>query len=118
VGKAPSLPRRRTAEELWHLCLLKAPVIDVRGERAGRLVDVIVHTGRNGYPPVTGLIVQNSSGDRFVHVEDVADLDCGATRLSVPASAAQLLPLQPWHLRWREGAPAVDRGTFGTLKLS
>ena len=72
-----------TSVEVMHLsCLLGGQVTASDGRRVGKLTDVIVRLGDGGYPPLTGLVVNVSGHDGFVHMYDVSALDADAVRLS------------------------------------
>ncbi|HZT97825.1 MAG TPA: CBS domain-containing protein [Chloroflexota bacterium] len=61
---------------------MKSPLVDRRGENFGRVEDVIVRLGSDGYPPVTGL--QGRIGDRrvFIPISQVTELRAGSVRVA------------------------------------
>jgi CBS domain-containing protein len=62
--------------------VLRGPVLDRRGERLGRLEDLIVRLADAGYPPVVALKARIAGRDLFVPIDQVAALEPGAVRLS------------------------------------
>ncbi|HZU72059.1 MAG TPA: CBS domain-containing protein [Acidimicrobiales bacterium] len=83
-GEPPSPSSEAPPSAVLHLsCLVNGPVVGPEGQRAGRLVDVIVRLGDGGHPPVSGLVVDAGGEDRFVPVADIESLDGDETRLKV-----------------------------------
>ncbi len=62
--------------------ILHAPLLDSRGERLGRVDDLVVRLADAGYPPVTGLIASVGGRQRFVPAERIASLEPGRVQLS------------------------------------
>jgi CBS domain-containing protein len=61
--------------------LLRSPLLDRKGERLGRVEDVIVRLADGGYPPVTGLKARIGGRELFVPIAGVAALEARAAKL-------------------------------------
>jgi CBS domain-containing protein len=55
--------------------IIHAPLVDSRGERLGRVDDLIVRLADGGYPPVTGLVASIGGRQLFVPVDRIAALE-------------------------------------------
>ena len=70
------MPRPRgTLAEFIHLSsIVRAPLLDGRGERVGRVGDLIVRLDGKPHPPITGLVAHIAHRDLFVPIARVAEL--------------------------------------------
>ncbi len=97
-----------TSTRVLHLSLvLGVDLLDRAGGRIGRLDDLVVRLGDDGYPPVTGLLARVAGRQVFVSAEAVAELDHGAARLTTDR-----LDLRPFDRRPQEvllGKDVLDR---------
>jgi CBS domain-containing protein/sporulation protein YlmC with PRC-barrel domain len=72
----------RVATKTVHLSeLRRAALLDPKGERLGRLKDVIVRLGDEDHPPVSGLKVRIGGRDLFLPLGEVAELEAGRVQL-------------------------------------
>jgi sporulation protein YlmC with PRC-barrel domain len=62
--------------------IIHAPVVDSRGDRLGRVEDLIVRLADGGYPPVTGLKVRIGGRELFVPAGQIGALEPGRVQLS------------------------------------
>ena len=62
--------------------IIHSPLVDTRGERLGRVEDLIVRLADGGYPPVTGLVVTVGGRRLFVPADRIAALEPGAVQLA------------------------------------
>jgi len=62
--------------------ILRGPLLDPKGERLGRVEDLIVRLADESYPPVTGLKARIGGRELFVAIDRIAELSAGAVRLS------------------------------------
>jgi CBS domain-containing protein len=62
--------------------VIHAPLVDTRGERLGRVDDLIVRLADGGYPPLTGLRANVGGRQLFVPADRVASLEPGRVQLS------------------------------------
>ena len=62
--------------------VIHAGLVDSRGERLGRVEDLIVRLADRGYPPVTGLKVRGGGRDLFVPAARVGSLEPNRVQLS------------------------------------
>jgi CBS domain-containing protein len=70
---------------ILHLSLVVGGALrDSAGERLGRVDDLIVRLGEEGYPPITGVLVTVARRQAYVPAEGVADIAHGEVRLSTP----------------------------------
>ena len=73
----------RAAPRLLSLSsLLKSPLLDARGDRLGRLEDLIVRPAGQPHPPVTGLVVSIGGRELFVPIDRVESLEPGRVGLA------------------------------------
>ena len=97
-----------TPNRVLHLSLvLGGDLLGRAGGRIGRVDDLVVRLGDDGYPPVTGLLARIAGRQVFVSAEAVAELDQGAARL-----ATDRLDLRPFGRRPQEvllGKDVLDR---------
>ncbi|MHB8681995.1 MAG: magnesium transporter MgtE N-terminal domain-containing protein, partial [Acidimicrobiales bacterium] len=70
------------AIEILHLSsVVKSALVDSRGDRLGRVNDVIVRLGDAPHPPVAGLVVRIGRRELFVPIDRIADLRAGRVEL-------------------------------------
>jgi hypothetical protein len=70
------------ASAVLHLSLVVgAPLRDGDGERLGRVEDLIVRLGEQGYPPITGFLVSVAGRRSFLPAELVGDIGPGGVVL-------------------------------------
>jgi CBS domain-containing protein len=62
--------------------VIHAPLVDSRGERVGRVDDLIVRLSDGGYPPVIGLQASIGGRSLFIPAERVGSLEPGRVQLS------------------------------------
>jgi CBS domain-containing protein len=69
--------------EFIHLSsVVHAPLTDGRGERVGRVVDLIVRLDGKPHPPITGLVASVGHRELFIPIARVADLQPDHVRLT------------------------------------
>jgi len=61
--------------------IIRSPLIDQAGETIGRIEDLVVRLGSDGYPPVAGLQVRIGGRQVFVPMGQVAELGPGRARM-------------------------------------
>jgi CBS domain-containing protein len=72
TAAAPATPR------VLHLSLVvPGELRDARGERLGKVEDLIVRLGGDEYPPVSGVVARVAEREVFVPAEQVEELDVG-----------------------------------------
>jgi CBS domain-containing protein len=62
--------------------VIRAPLVDSRGERLGRVEDLLVRLADGGYPPVTGLVASIGGRQLFVPASRISALEPGKAQLS------------------------------------
>jgi magnesium transporter len=78
-----------------HLSLvLHGELVDAGGRKLGRVDDLIVRLGDEGYPPVTGLLASVAGRQVFVPAEQISVIEEGRAVLSVAS-----LDLRPFERR-------------------
>jgi CBS domain-containing protein len=81
-----------------HLSLVTGgDLLDPAGAKLGRVDDLIVRLGDEGYPPVTGLLATLAGRQVFVPADEIEEIDHGRVRLR-----ARRLDLQPFDRRPHE----------------
>ena len=86
--------------------LLKRPLVDRSGETIGRLSDIIARLRGDDYPLVTGLVATVGGREVYVPIEQVADSDGVALRLT-----SARLDLR--HFERRPGEVLLKRDVLG-----
>ncbi len=86
--------------------LLKRPLVDRSGETVGRLSDIIARLRGDDYPLVTGLVASVGGREVYVPIEQVADSDGVALRLT-----SARLDLR--HFERRPGEVLLKRDVLG-----
>jgi CBS domain-containing protein len=86
------------APRILHLSLIaRGELRDRAGGKVGRVDDLIVRLGDDGYPPVTGLLASVAGRQVFVSAEAVDELEHGRVTLRV-----EQLDLRPFERRPQE----------------
>lgn len=62
--------------------VIHAPLVDSRGDRLGRVDDIIVRLADGGYPPVTGIKANIGGRQLFVPADRLSSLEAGRVQLS------------------------------------
>jgi len=64
--------------EILHLSnIVRRPLVDLSGDRIGRVKDLVVRLGDSPHPPVVGLVVTIGERDLFVPIRKVATFEPG-----------------------------------------
>jgi len=64
--------------EILHLSnIVRRPLVDLSGDRIGRVKDLVVRLGDSPHPPVVGLVVTIGERDLFVPIRKVAAFESG-----------------------------------------
>jgi CBS domain-containing protein len=71
-----------TAPRLSLSSILRSPIVDSKGERLGRVDDVIARFAEGGYPPVTGLVGRIAGRRLFIPSTLIASLEPGRVHLA------------------------------------
>src|SRR5215472_12520580 len=72
----------RMAIEIVHLSsVVNSALVDRRGDRLGRVADVIVRLSDAPHPPLTGIVVRIARRELFVPIDRVAELKPGRVEL-------------------------------------
>ena len=100
-------PEPATQRDILRLSeLLKRPLVDRSGETIGRLSDIIARLRGDDYPLVTGLVATVGGREVYVPIEQVADSDGVALRLT-----SARLDLR--HFERRPGEVLLKRDVLG-----
>jgi CBS domain-containing protein len=84
-----------TSPAILHLSLVVGgDLVDVDGRRLGRVDDLLVRFGEDGYPPVSAAVARVAGRDVFVPAEQLAEIEHGRITVSDPR-----LDLQPFERR-------------------
>ena len=83
--------------------VLKSDILDRGGERLGRVRDLIVRLGEEGYPPLTGVRASVAGREVFIPIERVASIEAGRVAL-----AGEKLSLRRFERRDEEILLAQD----------
>jgi CBS domain-containing protein len=84
-----------TTPRVLHLALVTGgDLLDPAGAKLGRVDDLIVRLGEDGYPPVTGLLATLAGRQVFVPADAIAEIEHGRVRMR-----ARRLDLQPFERR-------------------
>ena len=87
-----------TAPPILHVGLVVGgSLLDPGGQKLGRVDDVIVRLGEDGYPPVTGLLATVAGRQVFVPADAIEEIEHARVRLR-----AQRLDLKPFERRPQE----------------
>jgi len=71
------------AVEILHLSsILKSELVDSRGDRLGKVEDLIVRVGESPHPPLSGMVVRIGRRSMFVPIRLVADIRPGQVELA------------------------------------
>ncbi len=81
-SRANDLISSPTAAKVCLTEITKSPLVDRRGETFGKVDDVIVRLGSDGYPPVTGLQARIGGRKVFIPMDQVAELRPSSVRLT------------------------------------
>lgn len=97
-----------TATRVLHLSLVRGgELVGRAGGRLGRVDDLVVRLGGEGYPPVTGVLARVAGREVFVAADMVAQLEHGRVSL-----ASDRIDLRPFERRPQEvllGKDVLDR---------
>jgi CBS domain-containing protein/sporulation protein YlmC with PRC-barrel domain len=82
--------------------IIHATVADSRGEKLGRVEDLIVRLADGGYPPVTGLKVRIGGRELFVPASQIRSLEPGRVQLSGDTLSLQRFERRPGEVLLHE----------------
>ncbi len=72
-----------TTPQLLHLsAILRSPLVDRRGERLGRVEDLIVRPAGKPHPPLSGLVMSIGHRELFVPIDRVESIAAGRVSLT------------------------------------
>ena len=60
--------------------IIHRPLVDLDGERIGRIQDVVARLGATAHPPVVGVVLRIEGRDLFVPIRKIASLERGRAR--------------------------------------
>ncbi len=82
--------------------IIHAAIVDSRGEKLGRVQDVIVRLADGGYPPITGLKARIGGRELFVPATQIGSLSPGRVQLSGDTLNLQRFERRPGEVLLRE----------------
>ncbi|HMK99779.1 MAG TPA: CBS domain-containing protein [Acidimicrobiales bacterium] len=85
-------------ETLQLSSVVNSPVVDPKGDRLGRVRDVIVRLGDASHPPLAGMVVRIGRRDLFVPMTRVTGLQAGRVELSGDKLSLQRFERRPGEL--------------------
>ena len=85
VGMSTSDVATHADMEILHLSnIVRRPLVDLSGDRIGRVKDLVVRLGDAPHPPVVGLVVTIGERDLFVPIRKVAAFESGRVLFDGP----------------------------------
>ncbi len=79
--------------DIVHLSdVVHRPFVDGTGERLGKVEDLVVRLGTSPHPPIVGMVVGIGGQDRFVPIDQIADL--GLTPVGFLGNPTDLKPFE------------------------
>jgi len=87
------------AIEILHLSsILKSPLVDLDGDRLGRVEDLIVRLGDAPHPPVAGVVVRIAHRELWIPIDKIDALEPGHVRFAGKRVSLQRFERRPGEL--------------------